>query len=156
MKRTLIILTLSVLAGVAAFSLMRSHKAAAPEWALLDAMPELAWVRRDLDLTEEQFAKVSELHAAYRPTCLELCRDISKAHAKLASLTRRDRAVTPELEAAIREHAEVHARCQRAMLRHIYETAAAMDEKRARRYLETMLPYTLDFTQDRPEGRHSH
>jgi len=156
MKKTLIILTVSILAGVAAFSLMRSHKAAASGGALLDSMPELAWVRKDLGLTEEQFAKVSELHAAYRPKCLELCRHISEAHAKLASLTRRDRDVTPELEAAIREHADVHARCQQAMLKHIYETAATLDEKRAGRYLDTMLPYTLDFTQSQPEAGHSH
>jgi len=156
MKKNLIILTVSILSGVAAFSLMRSDKAAAASGALLGPTPEPGRVRKDLGLTEEQFAKVSELHAAYRPKCLDLCRHISDAHAKLASLTRRDRDVTPELEAAIREHADVHARCQQAMLKHIYETAATLDEKRAARYLDTMLPFTLDFTPSEPEAGHSH
>ena len=32
------------------------------------------------------------------------------------------------------------------MLNHLYETAATLSPEQSRRYLETMLPYALDFT----------
>jgi hypothetical protein len=148
MKRGFILLALVIVAGVAAFCFTRSHKMAEQRALRLDSMPELAWVRTDLKLTDEQFEKVSELHAAYRPKCMEMCRRISKAHEKVQAAARAGGAMTPELETAIREHAETQVECQRAMLKHIYETAAVLDKDRAARYLETMLPFALDFTRD--------
>jgi DNA-binding SARP family transcriptional activator len=159
MKNLLVVVVVSLVAGVASFSLMRSHKLASNATnggPLVDTLPELAWVRTELKLTDSQFAKVSELHVAYRPKCLELCQNIAAAHEKLARLTTSDRKVTPELEAAIREHAEVHANCQQAMLRHLYETAATLDEKQANRYLELMIPYALDAPPSDQESNHCH
>ena len=146
MKRILILLAVALVAGVAAFCFTRSHKMAERQELRLDAMPELTWIRTDLKLTDEQCAKVSALHVAYRPKCEEMCSRISKAHEKVVAAARRDGAMTPELESAIREHADTHAQCQQAMLRHMYETAAVLDEEQAKRYLETMLPVALDFT----------
>lgn len=146
MKKGLLILATALLAGLIAFCLMRSHTIARSGGNLLDSMPELAWVRTDLKLTDAQFAKVTELHVAYRPKCMEMCRRISEAHEKMEGLTAKQRKETPELDAAIREHALIHAECQQAMLKHLYETAAVLDEKQGSRYLETMMPYALDFT----------
>jgi len=145
MKRGLILLALALVAGVAAFYFTRSHQMAERRALRLDAMPELAWVRTDLRLTDEQFAKISELHVAYRPKCVDMCRRISKAHDKVEAAAHQGGAMTPELEAAIREHAETQVECQQAMLKHIYETAAVLDKDQASRYLETMLPFALDF-----------
>lgn len=156
MKQLLIALIASLVAGAVAFSLMRSHKMAASRGPLLDSLPELAWVKTDLKLSESQFAKVSALHVAYRPKCMEYCQKIAAAHEKLALLTRRDREVTPELEAAIREHAEVHATCQQAMLKHLYETAATLDEQQAKRYLQTMVPFALDSSNSEAETHPCH
>ena len=145
MKRALILLAIAVVAGVAAFCFTRSHKMAERQELRLDAMPELAWIRTDLKLSDEQFAKVSELHSAYRPRCMEMCGRISQAHEKVEAAARSGGSMTPELKAAIQEHAETHAQCQQAMLKHIYETAAVLDKEQAARYLETMLPFALDF-----------
>ncbi|MES2437506.1 MAG: periplasmic heavy metal sensor [Verrucomicrobiota bacterium] len=155
MKKGLFILAVALLAGVMAFYLMRSHKIAQSQGPLVDSMPELAWVRTELKLTDEQFAKVSQLHAAYRPKCVEMCRRISDAHEKIEGFARKDRKVSPELDDAIHEHARIHVECQQAMLKHIYETAAALDENQAARYLETMLPYALDFTHSESGNLHS-
>ncbi len=155
MKKGIIFLITAILAGVLAFCLMRSHKMAAIRGSLLDSMPELAWVRTELKLTDEQFAKVSELHAAYRPKCVEMCGRISEAHEKIEGLAKKDRKLTPELEEAIREHARIHVECQQAMLKHIYETSAVLSGNQASRYLETMLPYALDFTHSESGNLHS-
>lgn len=155
MKKGITFLVFAILAGVVAFCLMRSHKLADPKEALLDKTPELTWLRNDLKLTDEQFAKVSELHAGYRPKCVDMCHRISEAHEKIEALVRSDHKVTPELEAAVREHALVHAEGQKAMLEHLYRTAAVLDEKQAARYLDTMLPYALDFSHSEPESQHA-
>ncbi len=155
MKKGSLILAIALLAGVIAFCVVRSQKMARTGGNLLDSMPELTWVRTDLKLTDTQFAKVSELHAAYRPKCMEMCRRISEAHQKMEAVSRMDRKLTPELEAAIRQHAGIHAECQQAMLKHLYETAAVLDANQASRYLETMVPYALDFTLSESGNLHS-
>ena len=144
MKRGLLILVLALAAGFAAFFGMRSHKTDARHDALLDSMPELAWIKADLKLSEEQLAKVRELHAAYRPHCEEMCHRIASTRERVQAAAANGREMTPELEKAIREHAEIRAHCQAEMLRHIYRTAATLDEDQASRYLETMLPFALD------------
>jgi hypothetical protein len=155
MKKGLLILAIATIAGVMAFCLMRSHKAAAVGGPLLDSMPELAWVRTELKLTDEQFAKVSQLHLAYRPKCMEMCHRISEARGKLEELSGKDRKLTPELDAALVDYARIHAECQRAMLSHLYETAAVLDGNQASRYLETMVPYALDSTFSESTTHHS-
>ena len=146
MNKGLLILALTLVAGVLAFWSMRTCKMAERNEVLLDSMSELTWVRSELKLTDAQFAKVSELHAAYRPKCVEMCRQIAEARGKVDALAKASRGVTPDLEAALREHAETQAGCQQAMLKHIYETAATLDPDQAKRYLETMLAMALDST----------
>lgn len=113
-------------------------------------MPELTWVRSELGLTEEQFAKVSTLHAAYRPKCEAMCQRIRKAHEKLDHLAAKQIGITDELRLAITEHANIHAECQEAMLNHLYNTAAEMDSEQSEKYLRAMLPYALDFSHSEP------
>ncbi len=146
MKRGLLFLLLALAAGIAAFCIARSHRQSPASGVLLDTMPELAWLRTELKLTDDQFTKAGELHVAYRPVCAEMCRHISEAHEKLETISRSARGMTPELDAAIKEHARVHAECQRKMLEHLYQTAVLFDEKQATNYLETMIPHALDST----------
>lgn len=144
MKRGLIVLVCVLLAGFAGFWLMRSQKAPRHHGTIIDSMPELAWVKTDLKLTDAQFGKVSDLHAAYRPKCADMCRSLAEAHEAIEALAEKDRRMTPELEAAIRRHAAVHAACQQAMLEHLYQTAALLDPGQATRYLEVMVPEALE------------
>jgi hypothetical protein len=144
MKRGLLFLILALAAGIAAFCIARSHRQAVHSGVLLDSMPELAWLRTELKLSNDQCAKASELHVAYRPVCATMCRHIAEAHEKLEALARGGRGITPELESAIRDHARVHSECQRKMLEHLYQTANLFDDKQAARYLETMIPHALD------------
>ncbi len=154
MKKGLLIVALALVAGAVAFWSMRSSRMAGHHDVRLDSMPELAWVRSDLKLTDEQLAKVTQLHAAYRPKCVDMCDRIATARGKVEALAKAGRGVTPELQAALREHADTHAECQQAMLRHMYETAAALDPDQATRYLETMLPMALEFSHGQSPPSH--
>ncbi|MEO7100332.1 MAG: hypothetical protein ABI162_13290 [Luteolibacter sp.] len=144
MKKAALILAVAILAGAMAFCLMRSHEIAKRQGALLDSMPELTWMRTELKLSDEQFAKVSKLHSDYRPKCMEMCGKIATTREKMASIASRNHQMSPELETAVREYAVTRAECQQAMLNHIYQTAALLDKDQAARYLETTLPYALD------------
>lgn len=146
MKRSLVVLAIAVIAGVAAFWLIRNQIADKPQSVLLDSMPELAWVKSELKLSDEQFAKVSALHADYRPKCMEMCGKIAAAHEKVEEMIRENPEVTPELVRVIHEHAAIHADCQQAMLVHIFQTADVLDRDQKALYMKKVLPYALDFS----------
>lgn len=156
MKKPIFILLFILLAGTFAFCLTRSVKSSHRAGLLLDKMPELTWVRSELKLNDEQFAKVSAIHAAYRPKCEAMCQRILEAHKKLDRLAAKDQVVGEELKLAIREHADIHAECQEEMLKHLYQTAEAMDTEQAAKYLKAMLPYALDFSHSEPSSVHRH
>ena len=104
MNRGFLVLGGAVLAGLLAFGAMRWEKERGLHHGgslFLDAMPELEWLKKDLRLTDEQFAKVRALHVAYRPKCGEMCGRIAKAHSVLESVAARNRQLTPEFEAAL-------------------------------------------------------
>lgn len=146
MKRGLWILVAALVAGVAGFAMIRSQytSPSAPAAQGSSLLPELEWLRREFDLTEEQFAKTSELHLAYRPTCEVLCGRVMASHDRIKMLVDAGQTVTPELEAALREHAALHVECQTAMLRHLYETAACLSPEQAKNYLDAMLPHVIE------------
>lgn len=156
MKRAVLVLIVAMLAGAMAFWLMRSHQIAKRQGALVDSMPELTWVRTELKLSDEQFARVSKLHSDYRPKCMEMCGKIATAHEKMVVLAGETCTMNSELEAAIREYAATRVECQQAMLVHIYQTAGVLEKGQAARYLETTLPYALDDTSDGAVHIHSH
>ena len=137
MKRSLTLLAV-VAAGVLAYC-------AAHWWRLSvhkhDAPPpadSLAWVQKEFRLTDSELAAVEEKHRAYQPKCAEMCRRIEEANQRVATLLRVSRAMTPELEAAIRASQLRQAECQTAMLAHIYETATLMPAEAAQSYLKTV------------------
>ncbi len=154
MKRGILILVIALAAGVAAFSWMRASKSGGPHAVMMDALPELAWVKSELKPDDAQFAKISELHAAYRPQCETMCARIAAAQDKVDALIRKNPEITPELDLAIREHTQIQAECQRAMLQHIFQTAKVLDRDKADRYLKEVLPLAMD---SNPSGRgHEH
>lgn len=145
MKKGLLILAIALMAGILAFFLIRGQQSSSGHHSvLLDSMPELAWMRTDLKLTDEQFSKAEQLHREYSPVCAEMCRRISESEAAVAKLANAQGSMSDELIKAIENHGYVIASCKRGMLEHIYKTASVMDEQQARRYLEVALPLALD------------
>lgn len=161
MKRGLLIITAALLAGLAGFMLtsrqsrvpVAEHPAGGHASSML---PELAWLRHEFKLTEEQFSKISELHLAYRPTCESLCEKIIVSRKKVTELVAAGTDVSPGLKDAFREHALLLAECQSAMLGHLYETAAVLPPDQAKRYLEVMMPHVIDMTMDHDPGSGTH
>ncbi len=161
MKRGLLILLGSVLAAVAGFLVSRSLPSTPPAYPGIPheaktQLPELAWLRREFDLGETEFERVSALHLAYLPTCESLCERVATARGRVRELVLASSSITPELEAALREEAALRAECQTAMLRHLYDTAGALPPEKARDYLEVMLPEVLAMTSESAEHHGGH
>ncbi len=82
----IMVVILAVICGVCAFWATRSHMTEKRHGVMLDDLPELEWVKKEFQLSDEQFAKVRELHIGYRPKCTEMCRRISEAQNKLMTM----------------------------------------------------------------------
>jgi hypothetical protein len=151
MKKSLAILILALLAGFAAFGITRKHCTTSNSNTLLDHLPELAWLKTELALSDAQFSKVAELHDSYRPVCEEMCRRIDDSRARLEAVALKSRSTDTELQKAIAEYERVRGECKMKMLEHLYQTAELLNEEQAERYLKAVLPAALGST----GGQHS-
>jgi hypothetical protein len=72
-----------------------------------------------------------------------MCRQIDTVNHRLKQLLSATNRVTPEIEQALTQAAQIRAQCQVMMLNHFYEVSQAMPAEQGRRYLEWMQALTL-------------
>ena len=111
------------------------------------ASPELAWLKEEFHLSDDDFARLSRMHDQYLNGCAERCAQIDKKNQELTRLLRDADRVTPEIEQLLRESAQLRADCQKQMLQHFFEVSRAMPPEQGKRYLawvqsRTILPDT--------------
>jgi Spy/CpxP family protein refolding chaperone len=159
MTRAFFILFLGLVVGAIAFFGMREgppHVSVTRAHDGNSRLPELAWLKRELKLTDEQFAQVAKAHEAYRPTCEQLCARVMASHVRVKELASPAGPVTPELEAALTEHALLHVECQKAMLNHLHQTASLMSPGQAQKYLDALLPEVIELPLEPGNEAHAH
>lgn len=143
MKRTWFIVLGGLLLAAAAYACVFLAGTSAERAVANSDKPALAWLQQEYQLNDNQFARLCELHDAYRPTCLEMCRKIDAKNAQLQKLLATTNVITPEIRQAIAEAAEIRAECETAMLGHFYRVAQTMPPEQGRRYLEWVQRETL-------------
>lgn len=112
--------------------------------------PALAWLQKEFQLNDAQFARLCEVHDAYRPTCMEMCRKIDAKNAQIAQLLATTNVITPEIRKVLAEAAEIRAECEAAMLEHFYRVAQTMPPEQGKRYLAWVRQETLKPSQMMP------
>ncbi len=112
--------------------------------------PALAWMQQEYHLSDAQFARLCELHDAYRPKCMEMCRKIDAKNAELQKLLAATNVITPEIKQALADAAQIRAECQAGMLQHFNEVAQTMPPEQGKRYLEWVWQETLKTQQMLP------
>jgi hypothetical protein len=118
--------------------------------------PALAWLKQEYRLDDAQFARLCEVHDAYRPTCMEMCRKIDAKNAQIEKLLAATNVITPGIRKALAEAAEIRAECEAAMLEHFYKVAQTMPPEQGKRYLAWVQQETLKPQQMMPgEARES-
>ena len=141
---TIILLAVATVLGVAAFwtarlicpTCFQGHGGGDPQ-------SEIAWMRSEFELTEEEFHKIEQLHIAYVPECDEYCRRVAETGREVNRLAASGEAMTDEIATAIRENERTRADCLQALLDHLYETAGAMPPEKGRRFLDMALSKVL-------------
>jgi hypothetical protein len=135
MKKGGLILLLGLLLGTAAFSGFYYLGMAPCRNMMREPQPELAWLKKEFNLNEAEFARITQLHEAYLPQCGERCRLIAEQNRKLKVLLAKDATVTPEIQNLLMERAKTRAQCEAEMLKHFQEVSRAMPPEQGRRYL---------------------
>jgi Spy/CpxP family protein refolding chaperone len=143
MKRSWLILLGGLLLAACAYACIYFHNTAAQRAVERNPRPELAWLQMEFHLTDEQLARVQQLHNAYAPKCDEMCRMIDAKNAEIQKLLAATNVITPEIKQALTQAAEVRAECETAMLDHFYKVAQTMPPEQGRRYLDWVQQDTL-------------
>lgn len=150
MKRTALILILG--GGLALGGYWISYLAnTAPTRAVLNCdAPELMWLKTEFKLSDAEFERISRLHEAYLPGCMERCAKIAKINQRLEVLLVGTNGITPEVEHEIDEAARLRAECQKTMLKHFYQVSQEMPPEQGRRYFQWVKAKTLLSDNDMP------
>jgi hypothetical protein len=135
MKRGGFILLLGLLLGAAGFSGFYYLGTASSRSLMQEPQPELAWLKQEFKLSDAEFARISQMHAAYLPQCGERCRRIEEQNEKLRQLLARAATVTPEIQRLLAERATTRAECEAEMLKHFLAVSRTMPPEQGRRYL---------------------
>lgn len=97
---------------------------------------ELEWLRQEFNLDDEQFQRIEEIHAEYRPICEAFCDRVIEAKKNLEETLVNASSYSKEVEEQLVELSRVKEECNRSMLQHIYEVAAVMNPEQRIRYLK--------------------
>jgi hypothetical protein len=136
MKKGVIILVVGLVLATAAFSGFYYAGTASCRSMMREPEPELAWLKREFHLSDAEFTRISDLHAAYLPRCRQRCQRVEEQNAKLQQLLPTATDVTPEIRALLAERAKMRADCEAEMLQHFLEVSRSMPPQEGRRYLE--------------------
>jgi hypothetical protein len=145
MKRVAVILLLGAALGLCAYCGFYFAGTASHRALLESERPELAWLKKEFALSDAEFARVIQLHDAYKSECMEMCRQIDAKNEELKNLLAKAEKLTPEIEAKLDEAGQLRVRCQKNMLRHFLEVSRSMPSEQGQRYLawvqqKTFLP----------------
>jgi hypothetical protein len=135
MKKPGIILLAGLIGCLVAFAAVYFAGTASSRELMRQPQPELAWLKKEFNLSEAEYSRIEALHASYLPQCAERCRQIEEQSATLRRLMAESSNVTPEIEAVILRRAEMRAQCESEMLKHFLQVSRTMPEAQGKRYL---------------------
>lgn len=135
MKKPAFILFLGIVACAAAFLCFYLVGTASTRDLMNERQPELAWLKKEFNLGDAEFARIVALHQAYLPQCEARCKVIEQQNARLQILIDEAGSVTPEIQALLDERARMRKTCEAEMLEHFLAVSRTMPEAQGKRYL---------------------
>lgn len=143
MKRASLILIVGIALAVTGFVCTYIFAASTAHSITKSPTPELAWLKQEYQLNNEQYTRVCELYAAYHPKCMEMCREIDAQNTRLRMLLSATNVVTPEIRQALGDQSVLRAKCEANMLNYFFQVSQAMSPEEGKRYLAWMQQETL-------------
>lgn len=135
MKKGLLILFLGLGLGAAAFAAFYYFGTASCRDMMRETQPELAWLKKEFKLSETDYARIAQLHAAYLPQCAARCQRIEELNQKLRGSLAQAASVSPEIQDLLAQRAKMRADCEAEMMKHFLEVSRTMPPEQGRRYL---------------------
>lgn len=108
-----------------------------------DTRANLAWMRKELSLTEEEFTRECALHDAHLIEYRQLCAEMNTARERLKQALEDGNGLSAEDQNAIHDYELHFEAAERAAINHVKKAAAAMNPKAGQAYLKRMLPHLL-------------
>jgi heavy-metal resistance protein len=136
MKKGAVILLFGLLLATAGFCGFYYAGTAPCRDMMREPQPELAWLKKEFKLSDAEFKRISQLHAAYLPQCAARCQRIEEQNQKLKQLFSQATTVTPEIQNLLNERAKMRADCEAEMMKHFMEVSRTMPAEQGRRYLD--------------------
>lgn len=134
MRRLPAILVLAIVGGILSFAWVRGYRAGLTDELVKQDGSDIAWLRMEFKLSDEQFAAIEKLHADYGPQCASHCAAIMETNDEVKKLERSE-AGTDELAAARQRMADLETVCNAATRAHLQKVAAVMSPEDGRRFL---------------------
>jgi len=136
MKRGAIVLVLGLALAAAGFSGLYYLGTAPSRELMRGGQPELAWLKEEYKLSDAEYARIVQLHAAYLPACAARCQRIEELTARLRQASLQATNVGPEIQRLLAERAAARAECEAEMMAHFLAVSRTMPAEQGRRYLE--------------------
>ena len=111
--------------------------------ALKEEVPELAWLRMEFDLSDEEYRQVASLHNEHVSKCEEICLKVDAAKKTLAQQVEASAQLTPEMEKQLEEMAELRLECQKIMITHYLAVSKTLEPEKGERYLAWVQSHTF-------------
>jgi len=141
MKRTLVLLLLGLAVGTGSYRL-QLHFRSTPESAALDH--HLAWMKAELNVSDEQLARLRELHEASEPQMRLLASKVIQLQGELAAFEQTRRAAGEvdfmELGRFVEIRRNVYQECLVSTRQLVVASAALMTPAQRRHYLALVAP----------------
>ncbi len=135
MKKSALILLLGLLVSTAAFSGFYYFGTASCRDMMREPKPELVWLKNEFHLSDAEFTRISQMHAAYLPQCRERCMRIAEQDLRLHELLAHATNLTPEIQNLLADRAKTRADCEAEMLKHFLAVSRTMPPEERQRYL---------------------
>ena len=142
MRRGLTILALGFAGAILGYCCLYMLGTTTARAWLRSSQPEMIWLQNEFNLSDSQFARISQLHEGYLPRCKERCSQIEEMNTKLAKAIGATTQMTPEIEKLLADRARMRADCQTAMLNHFFAVSRTMPVDQGKRYLAWVLTQT--------------
>ena len=139
MKKPLLVMVTGLLLAIVAYGGLFIARTAGGH---SEAPSELLWLRQEFGLSDQEFARIRDLHEGYLPECARMCAQIDDANKELESLVLDSDKVTPQITDKLAEISRIRQECQTQMLRHFYAVSQAMSPEQGRRYMAEMQKLT--------------
>jgi Spy/CpxP family protein refolding chaperone len=135
MRRVAIILLLGLVGAALAFSALYFASTARHRALLHSPAPELAWLKQEFRLNDQEFQRIEQLHEGYQPRCQELCRRVAEKRSELKQLLAGGETNSDLWAQKLAETSALRLQCQTNMLQHFISVSRQMPPEQGRRYL---------------------